>query len=632
MPQVKPSMLERLVSSLLLAIAILLSPTWAFGQEDFEAAAAIYETDDRTVDWSPVKGLVVTSHRVIRVNRTAGADAGRIRIWDTFFQKLKSFHGEVRDTTGRVLFSVGLPDVRAVAPFSEFRLYSGDIVRAVDLVAAQAPFVIEARWTVEIDNAFFWPDWTFEDSWPRRRASYEVQSPPDQDVRWREAVSGLSRSTRQEARRDIIRWELAEWSPTNTDMAVIGAHPLVHIAPEEFKIGRLKGRTDSWDALGRWYWALTRDQIQLRSEQEYEVERQIKDKVGDRARASALKDWVSDQWRYVSIEVGLGGWRPNRARDVFANRYGDCKDVVFLWIAMMRAVGLEAHPALVRARNPLPIEADFPKDWFDHVIGMTIINGDTLWADLSDSRYPLGALPRSCESRWALVVGDFGGRLLWTPDRGADQNVMTTRINGTLNPNGDLSFTAGVYASGHFARQLPLQGRLNPQVAAAVILGASTTAIDAWLDSISVVSGEAIYAHLHGTVRGWALAGQKQIVVRPRNAGWVTNDTVGGRPEPSLVDFAQSVYDTLAIEMPPGWTPDFWPEATNVNEDAGEFAEDRQFENGRLQVLRHLRANTPGREPDERRSAARLRAAYRSAGRAEWVFRRGDVRPDTGSP
>lgn len=600
----------------------------AFAQDPVETAAAVYELDERSVDWSPVRGLTVTSRRVIRVNRSAGADVGRIRLWDTFFQKLKTFHGEVRDTTGRVLFSAGMPDVRADAPFSEFRLYSGDVVRAVDLAASQAPFVIDVEWTSEIDNAFFWPDWAFEDSWPRRKASYEIQAPRDRNVRWREAIPGLSRFDRSEARREVVRWEIENWVPTDTDIAAGGAHPLVYIAPEEFNVGHLKGRTDSWDALGRWYWALTKDQIRLSPDQEYEVERQIKDKVGDRARASALKDWISDQWRYVAIEVGLGGWRPSQARDVYSNRYGDCKDVVFLWIAMMRSIGLEAFPALIRARNPLPIESDFPKDWFDHVIGVTVINGDTLWADPSDSRYPLGTLPRSCESRWALVVGDFGGRLLWTPNRSAKDNVMTTRVDGLLDPEGDLTFTAGVYASGHFARQLPLAGRLNPQVAAAVILGASVTAIEAWLDSISVVSGDAIYAHLHGTIRGWALAGTRQIAVHPRPAGWAAMDTIGGRPEPSLVDFAQTACDSLTIEFPSEWSPDFWPEAQGLDESGGDFVEERRFEAGRLNVFRRLRANTPGRDPIDRRSASRLRAAYRNAGAAEWVFRRGGGRPE----
>ncbi len=594
--------------------------------QPFAESAAVYELDERIVDWSPVKGLIVTTHRIVHVNRTAGTEAGRIRIWDTFFQKLKSFQGEVRDTSGRVMFTVGLPDVRAVAPFSEFRLYSGDIVRAIDLVAAQVPFVFEARWSVEIDNPFFWPDWAFEDSWPRRFASYEVQSPPDQEVRWREVAGGLTRSERRDARRDVVRWDLRDWAPDDTTLAIVGAHPLVHVAPREFKVGRLRGSSGSWDALGRWYWALTKDQIHLKKEQEYQVLRHIEERVGDRARASALKDWVSDQWRYVAIEIGLGGWRPGKARDVFANRYGDCKDMVFLWIAMMRTAGLEAYPALVRARNPLPIEADFPKDWFDHVIGMTVINGDTLWADLSDPRYPLGTLPRSCESRWALVVGDFGGQLIWTPDRPAALNRMTTRFDGVLDATGDLRFTAGVYASGHFARQLPLQGRLNPQVAAAVILGVTPTALDAWLDSVTVVSGEAIYAHLHGVVRGWALAGQKQIVIRPRVGGWVTNDTIGARPEPSLADFAQTVHDTISISVPENWVPDFWPQAQPVKSNAGEFNETRQFESGKLYVVRHLRANTPGRDPADRRATSLLRATYRDAGRAEWVFK--PVTPD----
>jgi len=55
-------------------------------QEPFASASAVYEIDERSVDWSPVKGLIVNHHRLIRVNRAAGIEAGRIRIWDTFFR------------------------------------------------------------------------------------------------------------------------------------------------------------------------------------------------------------------------------------------------------------------------------------------------------------------------------------------------------------------------------------------------------------------------------------------------------------------------------------------------------------------------------------------------------------------
>jgi hypothetical protein len=593
------------------------------GQTEIDGAAAVYELDSRHIDWSPVKGLVIDVHRIIRVNRQAGSDAGRIRIWDTFFQKLKSFQGEVRDTSGRVLFSAGLPQVRAVAPFSEFRLYSGDVVRAVDLVAPQPPYEIEARWTVEIDNGFFWPDWAFEDSWPRREAIYEVASPIDRQVRFREAVSGLERRDDQQARRQVTKWTLHNWVPSDSDITVMGSHTLLQAAPEEFRVGHLRGRTDSWDALGRWYWSLTKDQIKLREDQAYYVQRQVRDKVGERAKASALKDWVSDQWRYVAIEVGLGGWRPAKAQDVYASRYGDCKDMVFLWIAMLRQIGVTAYPALVRARNPLPIDPDFPKDWFDHVIAMTVINGDTLWADMSDSRYPLGTLPRACESREALVVGDFGGRLLRTPDRSAAHNVLVTRSNGTLDANGDLRFDAQIEASGHFARRFPLQGRWSPQLAAAVFLGVSTPSCDASLDSINVLSSDAIQAYLHGTIRGWALPGPRQIVIRPCQAGWVSADTLGGRPDPATVDFTKMVYDTLVVRVPDGWVPEFWPQAEAVSDSLGEFRETREFLNSNLTITRFLTFDAPSRILSQRRASARLRAAYRDAENTEWLFRRG---------
>lgn len=602
-----------------LVLLIFASSLSAQGQWD--SYPAVYELDSWSLDWSPVHGLRVHAHRIVRVNRSDGADAGRIRIWDTFFQRLTDFEGEVRDTAGNVLFRVGPKDVRTIAPFSEFRLYSGDVVRAVDLVAPQPPYVIEAEWTVEIDNPFFWPDWVLADRLPRRRAVYKVAIPKNKKIRHLQIYPALVQTERRTSRRKVTTWELHDWTPPDGGAEDAGgSYPLLHVAPEEFRVGRHKGRTDSWDALGRWYGKLTADRIDLNNEQRTAVDQHLADIFGDRARAASLKDWVSDRWRYVAIEVGLGGWKPHKAQEVFANRYGDCKDVVFLWMAMMQQAGLEAFPALIRARNPLPIDPDFPKDWFDHVVGVTVINGDTLWADPSDGRYPLGTLPRRCESRWALVVGDFGGRLMRTPALAGRRNRLITHCEGWLDADGHLDFRARVHASGHFARRLPLRGELDDRDAVATILGIAPPALEATVERIEVVAADAIAVHLRGRITGWALADAEQMQLRPRVAGWAAVDTLVGRPDPVRVGFPRIVYDTLVIHFPPGWTPNLWPTAPFHSEAAGEMGEGRTFTDTTLTIVRHLRWEGTDRSAAERRAEARLSRALQSAQNADWLF------------
>jgi hypothetical protein len=425
----------------------------------------------------------------------------------------------------------------------------------------------------------------------------------------------------------LDNWKAAEaWTAENH-----AAVPLLYVAPVEFRVGRRKGRTDSWEALGKWYWDLTSKRLGLDDNQLDRVDERLQDIVSERAQAAALKDWVSDNWRYVAIEVGLGGWQPHPAEEVFDNRYGDCKDVVFLWISMLRARGLDAYPALIRSRRPLPIDATFPKDWFDHVVAMAVINGDTLWADPSDHRYRLGTLPRSCESRWALVVGEFGGRLVRTPCRPARENRRVVYCEGQIDEEGNLDFEARLTSSGHYAQLLPIDAAMNPVMAAAAVLGVAPPALEASLDPVQAVSADEVRAVVRGRILGWALTGQKRLIVRPRLGGWMAADTLAGRAEPGRTDFPQMVFDTLAIRFPKGWAPELWPAAEFRSETGGEFGEARSFENGKLVLVRHVRWEQCERDESARRTAARLRASYREAGNAEWVFRDSSASNDADS-
>jgi hypothetical protein len=306
---------------------------------------------------------------------------------------------------------------------------------------------------------------------------------------------------------------------------------------------------------------------------------------------------------------------------VFDHRYGDCKDVVFLWVSMLRALGIEAYPALIRSRNPLPIDPSFPKDWFDHVAAVAIIDGDTLWADPSDRRYRLGTLPRSCESRWALVVGESGGELVRTPCRPTTENRQTTYCEGQLDREGNLDFQARISSSGHYAQLLPIDGGMDSSAAAAAVLGIAPPSLNGCLDEVRVVSSDEVAIRVHGHVRGWALSEPSRMVVRPRLAGWTAVDTLAGRAAPGQADFPQIVYDTLVISFPEGWVPELWPAADYRSETTGEFGEARSFEDGRLVVVRHIRWEQCDRSESGQRSAARLRSFYRAAENAEWVIR-----------
>jgi len=77
--------------------------------------------------------------------------------------------------------------------------------------------------------------------------------------------------------------------------------------------------------------------------------------------------WVAQDFRYVSLALGIGGFQPRLPAAVLQTRYGDCKDKATLFITLAQRMGLQAYPVLLASGGG--IERDVPSAHaFDHMI------------------------------------------------------------------------------------------------------------------------------------------------------------------------------------------------------------------------------------------------------------------------
>lgn len=79
--------------------------------------------------------------------------------------------------------------------------------------------------------------------------------------------------------------------------------------------------------------------------------------------------FVQDEVRYLGLEIGANTHRPHPPAEVFAQRFGDCKDKALLLAAILRAESIPAYTALISTdtRSQLPTVAPSPQA-FDHAI------------------------------------------------------------------------------------------------------------------------------------------------------------------------------------------------------------------------------------------------------------------------
>jgi hypothetical protein len=166
-----------------------------------------------------------------------------------------------------------------------------------------------------------------------------------------------------------------------------------------------------------------------------------------RDKAKTLYDWVRRNVRYVAINVGRGAVVPHSASAVLANRYGDCKDHVALYGALLDAAGVRNEPALISNGTIYTLPSVPGYGVINHVI--TWLPDLQQYADSTAANVEFGFLPSSDMNRPTVLVGE--GVLSRTPATAT--MTRSTDLSIKVEPDGSASFTYRLEAAGASTEQ-----------------------------------------------------------------------------------------------------------------------------------------------------------------------------------
>ena len=81
----------------------------------------------------------------------------------------------------------------------------------------------------------------------------------------------------------------------------------------------------------------------------------------------ALADFVQRDIRYVAIELGIGGWQPHPAKEIYDHHYGDCKDKATFLGSMLKEIGVESYYISINTtRGAVTAQTPPHPFWFNH--------------------------------------------------------------------------------------------------------------------------------------------------------------------------------------------------------------------------------------------------------------------------
>ncbi|WAC39758.1 transglutaminase domain-containing protein [Pedobacter sp. SL55] len=184
----------------------------------------------------------------------------------------------------------------------------------------------------------------------------------------------------------------------------------------------------------------------------------VKNETNDKAKAKKIYEHFQKKTRYISVQIGIGGFMPIKAAEVDRLGYGDCKALVNYMQSLLEAAGIESYYCVVNAGEEktdlLPSFASMEQG--NHVILCLPLNGDTTWLECTSQDAPFGYLGSFTDDRWVLACTKDGGKLLKTPKFEAAKSQQIRMAELSLSKDGKISghltttFTGSQFDSHYF--------------------------------------------------------------------------------------------------------------------------------------------------------------------------------------
>jgi len=252
---------------------------------------------------------------------------------------------------------------------------------------------------------------------------------------------------------DVYQWEVKNLAAIKIEDGAVDwkVLPKIMFGTNTFQYAGLAGDISSWDNYGKWQAALNADVNKLSPVREEEIRKMTADIKTDKEKVKFLYEYLQKNMRYVSVQLGIGGFKPFAANFVDQKKYGDCKALSNYMTALLKAVNIPSCYAIVRAEaNREPADPSFPSDPFNHIIVCVPLKGDTTWLECTSNTQPFGKLGTFTENRNALLVTENGGKLVNTPKSTIDDNQFTSEVHLALQADGGAKATLKISATGEY--------------------------------------------------------------------------------------------------------------------------------------------------------------------------------------
>lgn len=579
-------------------------------------------TEDREVFrlFSPMSGELQVSKTIV-VNSDEGLASAYFLLECDSFRSLKQFSGSVTPAGGK-------PHKLRKEDLVQTALSSGlvdDGIKYGYFPEGHFPLTVHYEWRISYHGGIsslppFVP--VDNDNLGVAEASYTLDVPEGFAVR--SVSAGMEYSKVTQKGRDLHTWTVKGFEPVKKEEMmppVMDLVPYLYCAPEVITLGGYQGMQRTWKEVGQWVWNLQEGTGELTPEEVSKVQELTEGCRSDFEKLQVLYSYLRGKTRYVSIQLGIGGYKPIPCGEVSRLGFGDCKGLSNYMRSLLAAAGVESFYYIISTsdRDLLPGYSSLGQ--MNHVMLAVPLPQmrDTVWVECTNPLLPLGYRHSDAAGHQVVLVKEDGGEEVRIPDYPDSLSRRRVISRVALQPDGSARLSIHREAFLDLAekamsfRELPPEGKTR-YLSSLVSVHADDVRLTGVQDNFGdyALKGKDFVPEFDIdftlTATSYADASGSRLFV-PLNPAPMTVSVQKGARENRMYSAKGGVLeDVVYVQIPDGYHLEGIPDAMTIDSPWGTFIFEHSLEDGLLVVSQTIllkRFNQPASEYSSYREFAR---------------------------
>lgn len=414
-------------------------------------ANAVVRYENITIDILGYDKLSVQEKRVVTIyNKYGNRHINAVEFYDGK-TNIKKMEARIYDAFGEEIKKIRKNDFTDASAVSEISIYQDDRIKYLDYTPVKYPYTVEYTSEVVYNSTAFFPTWLPIDDYylSIEHSEYKITNTANVQLKFKkqnfEDFNIESKSELHFLAKNVNAVKYEAYTPELKTFV-----PQLKVALKTFNMEGVDGVNNNWEDFGKWMYdrLLTgTDQIpEITISEVKKLTEGVEDKI---ERAKIVYEYMQNKTRYVSIQVGIGGWKPMLANDVDKLGYADCKGLSNYTKALLEAVNVPSYYTVVYGGSGIrSIDKEFSSVQGNHVILCVPNEDENIFLECTSQTSPFGFTAGFTDDRDVLLVKPEGGEIVHTKIYDTEDSVQQTTATINLNDTGGFKANVLVTTTG----------------------------------------------------------------------------------------------------------------------------------------------------------------------------------------